>query len=145
MTRANADHFEPDARRSTKDMNRRRLIWMLALLATASVVAALRFGNPGAYRLVYIFQAYVLPRYPDGCIPPPANFTGTWTEWHPTGRRKAEGPVLNGKRHGEWRFFTKDGRVHHGEYYENGQHMNDRIYVRWIAEPSVAGDALQRA
>ena len=36
---------------------------------------------------------------------------GDWTRWWASGQKKSEGPILDGKWHGEWLAWDKDGRV----------------------------------
>lgn len=44
---------------------------------------------------------------------------GTWTSFHPSGKKQAVVKFRNGKKHGKWIFFDQEGRTTLVVTYEN--------------------------
>lgn len=87
--------------------------------------------------------------------------TGDWTLFYASdGKRKAEGPYLEGKRHGEWKYYATDSRLEqegefrmgewHGQwrwFHADGSLHRDERYRKgredgFFVELSEAGDTL---
>jgi hypothetical protein len=54
-------------------------------------------------------------------------FTGTWTFWHPNGKKRAIGGFVGGEMSGDWEFWLADGLVDIANTgrYEHGAHVSE--------------------
>ena len=96
--------------------------WLLfcaaAILPLLAALLLLRFGNTQWNKNIYMFQAYVWPKYEDGMICPPDDYTGTWVGWHSNRQQWVEMEYRNGKKHGKY-----------VDWYPNGQKSSSAMYV----------------
>jgi hypothetical protein len=89
-------------------------------------VTILRFGNPQWCRVIYVFQAYVSPKYEYGISPPP-RYTGTWITWYPNGRKRYEDNYIDGKRDGIWISWHGDGNKAEESHYKDDRLDGRRV------------------
>lgn len=79
--------------------------------------------------------------HPPFSLPPPSNFTGTWTTWYPNGQKKSEGNYVNGRQEDTWKawdangsllyeFNYKAGRCHGAEiqYHQDGTKWKEQFH-----------------
>jgi hypothetical protein len=84
---------------------------MLIIFGTIVVAFLfLRYGNPQWNRWIYIYQANVWPKWSEGHIPCPKDYTGTLTHWYSNGKKAYEGNVCTGKLVGIQRSWFRNGQ-----------------------------------
>ncbi len=93
------------------------------------IVLLLRYGNPQICRLIYIFQAYISPKYRGGIILPPSEYTGEWVGWYPNGRKMFKMQYKRGKLHGKTQFWYPTGIHQYTTYFSHGRKNGNDI--RW--------------
>ena len=101
---------------------RKYLLSAIGLIFVGVFVALglLVFGNPQWNKRVYMFQAFVHPKYNQGRIPPPAEFSGTWITWDEHGNRIVEQQYRDGKLDGKEIHWTTLGNKSAEREYKNG-------------------------
>ena len=57
---------------------------------------------------------------------------GTWTSWHPNGKRATQGPYRRGRRHGTWQTWQPDGKPLRSVSYRDGKRHGS--YVAWYEQ-----------
>lgn len=68
--------------------------------------------------------------------------TGTWSQWHKSGRKQAEGRYVSNKKHGKWTHWYKSGRKKYERTYQAG--VQTGPYRRWLKSGQIVSQGAVR-
>ena len=131
----------PPASRSAA-VSRARWIFIGVGLVASAVLAFLRYGDPQLHPRLYILRATKWPGYPNGRVPMPRDFTGTWRHWLPSGQIASEAEYRDGNLDGPQTMWYEDGTVAARGSFADG--TSTGVWRHWYPSGQLASEAEYR-
>lgn len=111
---------QPDIEMSNKYDENGKLIYSGPYRNNVPVGTHREYGPDGKIINSFIYNDNGL-LLSEGIVDEAGNRNGTWKDYYPTGKVKAEGSYVNSRQSGAWKFYRNEGRIEQTGNYNSGR------------------------